>query len=229
MMRKFFMTLLCLTMAVSGAKARHKLGEVMEFNGVKGMVFMVDKTGEHGLVMTVEKCKESWLKDKDAKFETSSFYEDDGAKNLAAIETYIKEQNQQWEDFPYFNWCRNLGDGWYPPANEELTALISFINGEGLKYNHKNAKKVGKMLKDAGGDGVYDSFTKSPYLYFSSTETENGWVYVMNFEESTASMVTSGSLLSGGPKGKYVLKPYLKSQMGGKFLNIVGNRAVHKF
>lgn len=228
-MRKFFMTLLCLTMAVSGAKAQHKLGEVMEFNGVKGMVFMVDKTGEHGLVMTVEKCKESWLKDKDAKFETSSFYEDDGAKNLAAIETYIKEQNQQWEDFPYFNWCRNLGDGWYPPANEELTALISFINGEGLKYNHKNAKKVGKMLKDAGGDGVYDSFTKSPYLYFSSTETENGWVYVMNFEESTASMVTSGSLLSGGPKGKYSLKPYLKSQMGGKFLNIVGNRAVHKF
>ena len=140
-MRKFFMTLLCLTMAVSGAMAQHKLGEVMEFNGVKGMVFMVDKTGEHGLVMTVKKCKESWLKDKEAKFETGAFYEDDGAKNLAAIETYIKEQNQQWEDFPYFNWCHSLGECWYPPANEELTTLISFINGEGLTYSHRKSAR----------------------------------------------------------------------------------------
>ncbi|MBP5713642.1 MAG: hypothetical protein J6X07_02955 [Prevotella sp.] len=228
MINRYLMALFCLTMAV-GAKSQHKLGDIMEFNGVKGMVFLLDKTKEHGLVMTIEKCKESWLADKEAKFETNAFYEDDGAKNLAAIEAYIKENKQQWEDFPYFNWCHSLGEGWYPPANDELTALISFINGEGLKYNHKNAKKVNKMLKDAGGDGVYDSFTKSPYLYFSSTETENGWVYVMNFDESTASMVTSGTLLGGGPKGKYTLKPWMKSQMGGKFLNIVGNRAVHKF
>jgi hypothetical protein len=51
----------------------------------------------------------------------------------------------------------------------------------------------------------------------------------MIFDESLASAVTSGKILGGGPKGKYSLKPYLKSQMGGKFLNIVGNRAVHKF
>jgi hypothetical protein len=33
----------------------------------------------------------------------------------------------------------------------------------------------------------------------------------------------------GGPKGMYKLKPWQKSQMGGKALNIVGNRAIHKF
>ena len=85
------------------------------------------------------------------------------------------------------------------------------------------------MLKDAGGDGVYDSFTKSPYLYFSSTEAENGWIFVMNFEENLASSVAGNLLPGSGPKGKYALKPWQKSQMGGKFLNIVGNRAVHKF
>ena len=213
----------------SGLDGKHMLGDIVVVNGVKGMVFKTDGSGEHGLVMTIQKCEESWLKDKDAKFETGAFYEDDGEKNLAAIANYIKEQNQQWEDFPYFNWCRKLGDGWYPPANEELTALIKFINGEGMKYTHKNAKKIHEKLKDAGGDGIYDGFTKHPYLYFSSTEAENGWVYVMIFDESLASAVTSGKILGGGPKGKYSLKPYLKSQMGGKFLNIVGNRAVHKF
>lgn len=229
MMRKLFITLFCLTMAVSSAKAQHRLGEVMEFNGVKGMVFKLDKTGEHGLVMTVKKCKDNWLINKDAKFETGSFYEDDGEKNLAIIETYIKDNNQQWEDFPYFNWCHSLGEGWYPPANDELMALVTFINGEGLTYNHKNARKISKMLKDADGDGVFDSFTKSPFLYFSSTEAENGWVFVMSFTENLASSV-AGTLLPGsGPKGKFELKSYQKSQIGGKILNIVGNRAVHKF
>jgi hypothetical protein len=201
----------------------------MELGGVKGMVFKIDASGEHGLVMTIKKCKESWLKDKDAKFETGAFYEDDGEKNLAAIANYIEEQNQQWEDFPYFNWCRSLGEGWYPPANEELTELISYINGEGLRYNHKNAKKISEKLKKAGGDGVYDSFTKSPYLYYSSTEADNGWVYVMNFDESLSSTVVSGMPFGGGPKGMYSLKSWPKSQMGGKALNIVGNRAIHKF
>jgi hypothetical protein len=226
---KLFTLMVCLLFALP-IMAQHKLGDIMELGGVKGMVFKIDASGEHGLVMTIKKCKESWLKDKDAKFETGAFYEDDGEKNLAAIANYIEEQNQQWEDFPYFNWCRSLGEGWYPPANEELTELISYINGEGLRYNHKNAKKISEKLKKAGGDGVYDSFTKSPFLYYSSTEADNGWVYVMNFEENMASSVVSSMPFGGGgPKGMYKLKPWQKSQMGGKALNIVGNRAIHKF
>ena len=193
---KLFTFMVCLLFAAP-IMAQQKLGDIVDFGGVKGMVFKVDNSGEHGLVMTIDKCKESWLKDKDAKFETGAFYEDDGEKNLAAIAKYIEEQNQQWEDFPYFNWCRSLGEGWYPPAK---------------------------------GDGVYDSFTKSPFLYYSSTEADNGWVYVMNFEENMASSVVSSMPFGGGgPKGMYKLKPWQKSQMGGKALNIVGNRAIHKF
>ena len=87
MMKRISFVLVCLLMVSISAKAQHKLGEIIDFNGVKGMVFLVDADGEHGLAMSVKKCSENWLADKEAKFETSSFYEDDGEKNMKASRT----------------------------------------------------------------------------------------------------------------------------------------------
>jgi hypothetical protein len=54
-------------------------------------------------------------------------------------------------------------------------------------------------------------------------------VWALVFAENTASALTKSVLIGSGPKGKYELKPYQKRQPGGKALNIVGNRAIHKF
>ena len=228
-MKKTFLTLVCLLTMAATAQAQHKLGEIIELDGVKGMVFKLDASGEHGLAFSVDKSEESWLADKTAKYETGAFYEDDGEKNLKKIEEYIKAENQQWEDFPYFKWCKELGPGWYPPAKDELSELINFITGNGLNYNHKRCKKLSEILDKAGGDKLYSGFTKSPYLYFTSTEAEGGLVWALVFAENVGSSLVGQSLLGGGPKGKYKLQPYQKRQPGGKSLNIVGNRAIHKF
>lgn len=226
-MKRLSFVIVSLLMVSIGAKAQHQLGEIIDINGVKGMVFQVDANGEHGLVMSVKRCEEKWLADKDAKFETSSFYEDDGEKNMKVIERYIEEENQQWEDFPFFKFCHELGEGWYAPANEELMALINFINkGEGLKYNHKNVKELNKTLRDAGGDALWGTL-KTPNLYFSSTEAEKGYAYAMTFEHNTANALSGGAIF--GIKGRYVLRPIMKSPPGGKALTAIGNRAVHKF
>lgn len=227
MMKRISFVLVCLLMVSISAKAQHKLGEIIDFNGVKGMVFLVDADGEHGLAMSVKKCSENWLADKEAKFETSSFYEDDGEKNMKAIENYIKEQNQQWEDFPFFKFCHELGEGWYAPANEELTALINFINnGDGMKYKHKNIKELNKILRNAGGDALWGAL-KTPALYFSSTEAEKGYVYAMVFEHNIAHAMSPAGMF--GTKGRYVLRTVLKAMPGGKALSGIGSRAVHKF
>lgn len=79
-MKKVLTTIICLIISISSAMAQHKLGDIIELNGVKGMVIQVDDAGEHGLAMSIARCGEPWLADKDAKFETSAFYEDDGRK-----------------------------------------------------------------------------------------------------------------------------------------------------
>ena len=228
MMRKLFITLFCLTMAISSAKAQHRLGEVMEFNGVKGMVFKVDDKGEHGLAMSIVRCSEPWLTNKEAKFETGAFYEDDGEKNMKAIERYINEQDQLWEDFPFINWCRQLGEGWYAPAVEELEILIHFINGEGMKYNAKVTKKLSEALKKAGGDKLTNI---GGFFYYSSTEAENGLVYGVIFDSGGANLVANASPLRliTGTKGVYKIGTYMKALPGGKMLANYGSRAVHKF
>ena len=227
MMKKVLTILISLTISVSGAMAQHKLGDIIELNGVKGMVIQVDDAGEHGLAMSIARCGEPWLADKEAKFETSAFYEDDGEKNMKAIERYIEEQNQQWEDFPFFKFCHELGEGWYAPANEELTALINFINnGDGMKYKHKNIKELNKILRNAGGDALWGAL-KTPSLYFSSTEAEKGYAYAMVFEQNIAHAMSGAGIF--GTKGRYVLRPVLKAMPGGKALSGIGSRAVHKF
>lgn len=227
-MKKTILTLIGLIAMAISAQAQHKLGDIIELDGVKGMVFKVDANGEHGLAFCLKKCKESWLADKTAKYETAAFYEDDGEKNLKKIEEYIKEQNQQWDDFPYFKWCKELGPGWYPPAKDEAMDLINFVTGDGLKYHHKTCKKWSKILEDAGGDKLYDGFDKSPYLYFTSTEAEGGLVWALVFVENAGRSLSPLKMASGA-SGKYRLQPYQKRQPGGKALNIVGNRAIHKF
>ena len=225
---KLFTFMVCLLFAAP-IMAQQKLGDIVDFGGVKGMVFKVDNSGEHGLVMTIDKCKESWLKDKDAKFETGAFYEDDGEKNLAAIAKYIEEQNQQWEDFPYFNWCRSLGDGWYAPATDELKDILKAINGGEGKYNSKFMKKITKILKKHKGDGLINSGfggTKAPHAMYSSTEGDAGMVYTIFFKESVVSMLVGGY---SGPKGEFVVQSMPKTYTGGKFANAYGSRAVHKF
>ena len=227
-MKKVLTTIICLIISISSAMAQHKLGDIIELNGVKGMVIQVDDAGEHGLAMSIARCGEPWLADKDAKFETSAFYEDDGEKNMKAIERYIEQQNQQWEDFPLFNWCRQLGEGWYVPAKDELETLIHFINIEGWKYNHKNTKKLNQVLKNAGGDKLTNI---GGFFYYSSTEAEGGLVYGVIFDSGGANTLAnmSPTSLFTGKKAVYRMKTYMKALPGGKALAHYGSRAVHKF
>ena len=177
--------------------------------------------------MSLEKTSKKWLDDKNEKFSTNAFYEDDGEKNMAVIEKYIKENGKSWDMFPFMAWCRGLGEGWYAPATEELNDILNAINGGAGKYNAKFMKKITKLLKKHKGDGLIDSGyfgTKCPHYMYSSTEGDAGMVFTLFFKQNTSSM-----LLGGTPKGQFIIESMLKTQTGGKFANAYGSRAVRKF
>lgn len=225
---KSYLYLILLALAIATkANAQYKVGDYYENGTVKGIVIRVDNSGNHGLIMSLDKCAKKWLDDKDEKFNTNAYYEDDGEKNMAVIEKYIKENGKSWAMFPYFEWCRNHGEGWYAPALDELKDILNAINGGTGKYNAKYMKQITKTLKKHKGDGLIDSGyfgTKQPHSMYSSTEGDAGMVYTLFFKQNISS-----ALLGGTPKGDFLIESMLKTQTGGKFANGYGSRAVRKF
>ena len=194
----------------------YKVGDYYEKDGLKGIVIRVDASGNHGLIMSLDKCAKKWLDGKDEKFSTNAYYEDDGEKNMAVIQKYIEENGKSWSMFPYFEWCRSHGEGWYAPATDELKDILKTINGSEGKYNASFMKKVAKVLKKHKGQ---------PHAMFSSTEGDAGMVYTMFFKQNIASALIG----VGGPKGEFLVQSMPKTHTGGKFANMYGSRAIHKF
>ena len=193
-MKKYLLMLVGALMLVScgttkyvspqSASTIYKVGDIYNQNGVKGIVVLVDASRQHGLIMSLEASKGSWCSKKDLRYSTNAFFEDDGEKNMIAIENCIKENNATWDDFPIFQWARSLGDGWYIPAKNELIICIPNI-----QRAFKNVKALNKHITSYGGDrysyagtsfGIWiilDQIFRdfdTPYTMFSSTESKGG-------------------------------------------------------
>lgn len=207
--------------AVSSTAAsgkRYKVGDIYNENGLKGLVVNVDQTGQHGLIMSLNTCSKKWIGDSDAKLDTNCFYEDDGEKNMAVAQQYIEENGKTWAFFPFFEWCRSLGPGWYAPAIEELKYVAKAINGDMGKENSKQIKEVEDVIKSNGGDALRQKIlgkSTHPFNMLSSTEGEHGYVQILMFQSAIVG------------KGKFVIFPWQKGA-GGKMVSM-GSRAVHKF
>lgn len=227
-MKKILFAIIALLCTLNSSAKSYKVGDIYNENGLKGIVVRVDASGEHGLIMSLKKSAKKWLDGSDEKFSTNAYYEDDGEKNMAVIEKYIKDNGKTWSMFPYFEWCRSLGDGWYAPATDELKDILQVINGGEGKYNQKIMKKIAKVIKKNKGDGLIDSGyfgSKLPHSMYSSTEGDAGMVYTLYFKENLASQLVR----MGGPKGQFVVESMPKTHTGGKFANMYGSRAIHKF
>lgn len=234
-MKNVFILLIALIIGVIDvhAQKKYQVGDIYNKDGVKGIVIKVTDDGEHGLIMSLVRSGERWLKDKNAKFSTGAFDEEDGTKNMEAVIKYIEENGKSWEDFPLFNWCRSLGKGWYIPAKNELNDILLAINGDIEMYHEKNVQAFSKKIVKAKGKKLIDDGiggTKTIFRIYSSTETENGSVYMLYFIEnigSSAKNLVLGNI--GTKKGKLVLLPISKTGFQGGSLGGNGSRAVYKF
>lgn len=209
----------------------YKVGDIYDENGLKGVVISVDATGEHGLIMHPEGFGGRWCK-KEVEKETEAFDENDGAKNMEILENYIKETGKSWELFPLFEWCRGLGEGWYIPANAELKALASAINGGTMDYSEKNINNFSKIVKKIGGKGFINKGLGHPDEFmniYSSTEVEGGTVFALYFKENSSSAKATALLGKFAKrKGTLELAPVYKT-LGNIMVKTQYARAVHKF
>lgn len=157
-----------------------KTGDVLELRGVRGIVFEVNDKGTHGKMMSVDGfrgakdlycSKASHLKKIDMQSET------DGNANTKALFDYASANGISLSEFPVYQWCKSLGEGWYIPSVGELKLFINYwlgntdteedweedeeINVPSGNDDVVHTKKVDRILLDAGGipfiNGVFTS------------------------------------------------------------------------
>ena len=235
-MKKIMLSIIALVSSISMVQAQtYKIGDVYDKGGVKGVVFYVDDSGEHGLLVSPSGFEGKWCKKEQANNTINCYDEKDGAVNMETIATYIKDNDASWDEFPLFQWARSLGEGWYIPASDELKLLAKAING-GEEYSEKNINKFAKILKKEKGQGFINKGLGHPDDFmniYSSTEMRDsqGLVFSLFFQESSGSKF--GTYMLGKfakRKGKLILAGQYKNILtGGLTVKTDFGRAVHKF
>ena len=235
-MKKIMLSIIALVSSISMVQAQtYKIGDVYDKGGVKGVVFYVDDSGEHGLLVSPSGFEGKWCTKGQANNTINCYDEKDGAVNMETIATYIKDNDASWDEFPLFQWARSLGEGWYIPASDELKLLAKAING-GEEYSEKNINKFAKILKKEKGQGFINKGLGHPDDFmniYSSTEMRDsqGLVFSLFFQESSGSKFGTAMLGKFAKrKGKLILAPQYKDTniLTEGFKTDFG-RAVHKF
>ncbi len=226
-MKKVFLTMLLVTMMVLEANAQYKVGDIYDNGEVKGLVAKVSEDGYHGVLISLDAFGKRWTNGSDVSACVGAADEDDGRKNMAAIEIYINANGKSWEDFPLFDWARGLGIGWYIPASNELLELMINLNGGTTEFNEKRFKNIDKIVKKEKGT-KFIAIDELAQMY-SSTELQSGDINSVLLNESAGSIV--GGLLAGrlaSKKGEIVITPTLRNTtVVGKLGN--RSRAIYLF
>ncbi len=152
----------------------YRIGEIYEWNGVRGMICALSEDKQHGLLISLDEIYLPWSEFRKPDLRTVGTKETaDGALNMQIVEEYIRANNLSWDDFPAFKWCREKGEGWYLPAIDELLTLGHNYNGGTRVTNNRQARNaINETLKEAGGKRL-DRMA----FYFSSTEMDEKNAY----------------------------------------------------
>lgn len=146
-----------LTSTVTAADVKpYKVGDIVTINGVKGVVFEVGEDGYSGKAVSdaQSSTKLIWSNKTGIKIGlTDAKY---GWTNIQKLRTDRNGEVLGTADYPAFNWCDNLGEGWYLPARDELVAI------------YKNKTAIDRRLTTKLGYNTYWSSTEyGPYVAYT--------------------------------------------------------------
>lgn len=156
--------------------AKYRVGDYYNENGLEGVIFALDSTGNHGKIVSLPQTEEriAWCRPersfREGEFATTDAW--DGAKNQAKIATLPMWQ----QDFPAFAWCAALGEGWYLPAIEELKLFTE---------QDEVRAAVNQTLTAHGAPLLYNKGEVT--TYWSSTESDTPqhvWFMIMSLGQA---------------------------------------------
>lgn len=185
----FSLISMCIIMTNAHAQTYYNLGDIIEINGHKAIVFELDDFGSHGKAMSVKALRgidNPWCNNgKLSKHLPALTNREDGYSITKQIISYARSKNAI-SSFPAFAWCEKMGEDWYIPSVAELEAFVNFWLGnnnilewdldeendidDGVFY-----KTINNKLLDAGGSAFINGV-------YTSTVDKDGKVYVFQFD-----------------------------------------------
>lgn len=167
------------------------VGDIIDINGVKAIVFQTED-GIHGTAMSIKALRgidNPWCNNSkiSKKIPLMSDVNNGTANTSKLVQFAISENCLQ--NFPAFQWCKNLGEGWYIPSVKELECFINYWlgNEEILEWDDEIEqvidssipfyKNVNEILLNAGG---------TPFIngVYTSTVNSDGKVYIFNYDRN---------------------------------------------
>lgn len=156
------------------------VGDYYEVGNVKGVVVWVDKSKEHGKIISLDEKVDIWAT---GGYNTGAKSEEDGKGNTDKV----KDINAELSAFPAFKWCVAHGEGWYFPAIMEV-------------YYFLNAKAtVNSTLEAHNGTKISD-------FYWSSTEGEEDETAALYGNLKSDGTATSYGDFKDNPEGDTLVR-----------------------
>lgn len=173
-------------------------GDIISINGTKAIVFSVDEYG-HGTAMTIKALrgkKNLWCLNPKLLKNLEPLTSESGKVNTAAVLKYIDDNRISISDFPVFEWCRNLGEGWYIPSFQDMEVFVNYYLGNDQDFDWDSEeefdvdaesvtpKQVNEKMIDAGGVPFMGNALPGAVTavgVVTSTRTETGDVYIYQF------------------------------------------------
>ncbi len=151
------------------AEARYELGQLYDFDGLRGIVVELNEERTHGLIVSLDETVVPWSTFRKGELcRAGAGDRMDGERNMQAVADYIAAHDLQWEQFPAFKWCRDKGEGWYLPSIDELLTIGTVYNGGSRLRNDRHARMTfNERAKEHGGDRI-----NGKAFYLSSTEID---------------------------------------------------------
>lgn len=209
------------------AGGRYKLGDIYQRDGLKGIVVLVDADGEHGLLLSLKGSTKKYSAE-DGVFNATS--QTDGMANTQAVYAYA-EAHGGLEEFPLFEWCASLGEGWYIPSYYELANIWVVINGGTTDYIQNNFYDFNKRIEKAKGDKFLTN-DHAPYFMYSSTEISDNRNMGMMLRSNVGNSVGKallGPFVSRAVQNKGTIVPFYGIKTWGGKIKGIQSRAVHRF
>ncbi len=206
---------------------KYKLGDIYNRDGVKGIVVLVDADGEHGLLLSLKGTTKKYS-EEDGIFNAGS--QTDGMANTQAVYEYAKTHGGL-DEFPLFEWCAGLGEGWYIPSYYELANIWVVINGGTTDFTQNNFYDFSKLIQKAKGDPFINR-ENAPYYMYSSTETSDNRTMGMMLRSNVGNSVGKallGPFVSRAVQNKGTIVPFYGIKTWGGKLRGIQSRAVHRF
>ena len=157
------------------------IGDLVVFDdGTKGVVFYVDKTGEHGLVVSMDEGYGPFWKNPNGvnvPKELRDTYESYSSINVGkGMKLTTKIINAYGDDVIPATWARSHGKDWYLPSNGEMFYMLRVAN--------KRSGTQGPVSVGLSRNGGITLSAKRHRGYFTSSlsEVNNGWIFSFDWD-----------------------------------------------